>query len=217
MYVAGDCTRAYSSKKMGCFTRQIVFLRPDTFVIFDRVQSKNPDFKKTWLLQAMKSPSRTDKHLVITNGNGSTGSPSRAKSREGRLFVQTLLPENPAVRLVSGSELYSYGGGEAVSALRPAGILPAVENKGKMTSPHYPPSHNTGPAPECRIEVSPSKPSSWDYFLHVLTAAGSDTDSIETAEARLTNEEVVVSVGKTKIKFNTAQIGCRVDVVNGNR
>jgi len=49
----------------------------------------------------MKVPSRTDKHLVITNG-------------KGRLFVQTLLPENPAVRLVSGSELYSYGGGEAV-------------------------------------------------------------------------------------------------------
>ena len=198
LYVAGDCTRAYSSNKMGCFTRQIVFLRPNTFVIFDRVQSKNPDLKKTWLLQAMKVPSRTDKHLVITNG-------------KGRLFVQTLLPENPAVRLVSGSELYSYGGGEAVPALSPAGILPAVENKGKMPSPYYPAGHNTGPAPECRIEVSPSEPRSWDYFLHVLTAADSDTASVEAAAVNVANEEVEVSVGKTRIKFGMTQVGCRID------
>ncbi len=198
MYVAGDCTRAYSSNKMGCFTRQIVFLRPNTFVIFDRVQSKNPDLKKTWLLQAMKVPVRTGKHLVITNG-------------KGRLFVQTLLPESPDVKIVSGSELYSYGGGEAVPALCPAGILPAVENKGKMPSPHYPAGHNTGPAPECRIEVSSSQPRSWNYFLHVLTAADSDTASVEAAAVNVANEEVEVSVGMTRIKFGTTQIGCRID------
>jgi hypothetical protein len=89
LYVAGDCTRAYSRDKMGCFTRQIVFIRPDTFVIFDRVQSVNPQFKKTWLLQAMKIPSQQGQHLVITNG-------------KGRLFVQTLLPLNPDVKLVAG-------------------------------------------------------------------------------------------------------------------
>ena len=32
-------TRAYSPKKLDCFTRQIVFARPGTFVIFDRVVS----------------------------------------------------------------------------------------------------------------------------------------------------------------------------------
>ncbi len=179
MYVAGDCTRAYSASKMGCFTRQIVFLRPNTFVIFDRVQSKNPNFKKTWLLQAMKAPVRMGEYLVITNG-------------KGRLFVQTLLPQNPDIKLISGSELYSYGGRD------------------------YPPSRDTGPAPECRIEVSPSKPGSWDYFLHVLTAADSGTDSVETAAANVADEKVEVSVGKTKITFGTAQIGCRIGTVNGD-
>jgi len=174
MYVAGDCTRAYSADKMGCFTRQIVFLRPNTFVIFDRVQSKNPDFRKTWLLQAMKVPVRMGEHLVVTNG-------------KGRLFVQTLLPESPDVKIVSGSKLYSYGGRD------------------------YPPERDTGPAPECRIEVSPSQLRSWDYFLHVLTAADSDTTSVKAAAANVTNEEVEVSVGKTKVKFGIAQIGCRID------
>ncbi len=40
LYVAGDCTRAYSSNKLDLFTRQIVFLRPNTFVIFDRVKAQ---------------------------------------------------------------------------------------------------------------------------------------------------------------------------------
>ena len=55
-YVAADCTRAYSGKKLQCFTRQIVFLRPGTFIIFDRVISREARLRKTWLLQAMKRP-----------------------------------------------------------------------------------------------------------------------------------------------------------------
>ena len=92
VYVAGDCSRAYRPDKLTCFTRQIVFIRPSTFIIFDRVISKNAQLKKTWVLQAMKPPTRMGEHLVVTNG-------------DGRLFIQTLLPANPQVRLVSGSEL----------------------------------------------------------------------------------------------------------------
>ncbi len=180
LYVAGDCTRAYARDKMSCFTRQIVFVRPDTFVIFDRVQSVNPQFKKTWLLQAMKVPSRQGQHLIITNG-------------KGRLFVQTLLPLNPEVKLVAGPDLYSYGGRS------------------------YPPARDTGPAPECRVEVSPPEKRSWDYFLHVLTAAGSDTGSVDEATADVTSEEVTVSVGQAKIRFMTTQIAGAIDLNGTHR
>ncbi len=192
VYVAGDCTRAYSSDKMESFTRQIVFLRPNTFVIFDRVCSKDAGFKKTWLLQAMKVPTRTNKHLVITNG-------------KGRLFVQTLLPARPQVRLVSGlnvsrassprfeggtpSTLYSYGGRD------------------------YPPSRDTGPAPECRIEISPSEPGVCDYFLHVLTAAGSEIASVEEATLirRGRAQDITVSVGETIINFAIPDVGGSIE------
>ena len=50
--------------------RQIVFLRPGTFVIFDRVVSHDAAIQKTWLLQAMKRPEKRASHLVITNGKG---------------------------------------------------------------------------------------------------------------------------------------------------
>ncbi|MBA3710545.1 MAG: hypothetical protein H0W83_17205 [Planctomycetes bacterium] len=95
VYVAGDCTRAYSRHKLSWFTRQIVFLRPGTFVIFDRVRATSQVFKKTWLLQAMKPPVERDGKLVITNGGG-------------RLFVQTVLPERTLREYFQGDRLYRY-------------------------------------------------------------------------------------------------------------
>jgi len=175
MYVAGDCTRSYSPEKLSLFTRQIVFLRPGTFVIFDHVKSKKADFKKTWLLQAMKIPTEGTKHLIVTNGNG-------------RLFIQTLLPRNPVVKLVTGENLYSYGGKDCL------------------------PADDTGPAPECRIEISPLQLREVDYFLHVLTATDANTNSVDEATGHIQGQEITVTVGKTRMKFTTAEVGGRIQI-----
>ena len=180
VYAAGDCTRAYSPDKLAYFTRQIVFLRPGTFVIFDRVCSKKPQFKKIWLLQAMKTPKKSGQDLMVTNG-------------KGRLFVQTLLPKEPTVKLVEGDRLYSYGGES------------------------YPPNRNTGPAPECRIEVSPSQPAAVDYFLHVLTATDADTGSVNRAQAQIDDGQITVNIGDTNITFLTAEVGGNISVNGGGR
>ncbi len=174
VYVAGDCTRAYAAQKLSCFTRQIVFLRPGTFVIFDRVCSTKPEFKKTWLLQAIKPPTSASGRLVVTNGRG-------------RLFIQTLLPENPQVHLAAGADLYSYGGRS------------------------YPPRRDTGPAPECRIEISPSEPRTMDYFLHVLTATGADIAEVPNVTAAITGDEVQVKVGTSTITFHKDKVGGSIE------
>jgi hypothetical protein len=174
LYVAGNATRAYSPEKLDYFTRQIVYLRPDTFVIFDRVRSKQAGFKKTWLLQAMEIPASEPPHLVITNA-------------QGRLFVQTLLPEKAEVRLAFGDDLYRYGGRT------------------------YSPKKDTGPAPKCRIEVSPAKPALVDSFLHVLTAADSATATVPKATIRQAGREVIVTVGEARITFAaTGRLGGRI-------
>ena len=98
LYTAGDCTRAYSREKLEWFTRQIVFLRPNTFVMFDRVKSTNAGFRKTWLLHAAKPPAHSGSDLIITNGRG-------------RLFVQTVLPVSATVQLFQGDDLYRYAAG----------------------------------------------------------------------------------------------------------
>jgi hypothetical protein len=175
LYVAADATRAYSPAKLDYFTRQIVYLRPDTVMIFDRVKSKNAGFKKTWLLQAMRQPVSQPPHLVITHGRG-------------RLFIETLLPENPQVRLCVGDDLYRYGGKS------------------------YPPKADVGEAPACRVEVSPAQPALVDYFLHVLTAASSDTQSVAATHAERSPDAVTLSVGSAKITFATAQLQVRVEI-----
>ena len=170
LYVAGDCTRAYSPKKCKKYIRQIVFIRPGTFVIFDQVESTNPQFTKTWLLQTMKVPTGESPNLVVTNG-------------KGRLFIQTLLPQPPEVKRFSGSDLYTYGGG------------------------NFLPTKDTGPAPECRVEISPSTPAKQDIFLHVLTVDNSSIDSVPMASAEVTAKEITVTLGKTRLSFNNNGVG----------
>jgi hypothetical protein len=180
LYVAGDCSRAYSSAKVEFFTRQIVYLRPGTFVIFDRVKSKNAGFKKTWVLQAMKPPVGTAPNLVITNG-------------AGRLFLQTLLPQNPQVSFASGDSLYRY------------------DNQ------NFPPSLNTGPAPECRISVSPATAAATDYFLHVLTATDTVTKSVSPGVAQSSLSEITVTVDTFSIAFTTAAVGGHITIRGQDR
>ena len=175
LYVAGDATRAYSPEKLDYFTRQIVFLRPDTFSVFDRVKAKDAAMKKTWLLQAMEVPSGEAPELVIRNG-------------PGRLFVQTVLPPDATTRRYSGDELYSYG------------------------EQRYPPSRDTGPAPKCRIEVSPSEPSQADFFLHVLTATDADTDAVPRAVGADSPLETIVTVGPVRVALAKDRVAARMAV-----
>ena len=168
--MAGDATRAYSPRKLERFTRQIVYLRPDTFIIFDRVKSTQPEFKKTWLLQAAHTPTKVGDRFVIANG-------------QGRLWVQTLLPSAATVKLVSGEDLYRFG------------------------DQTYPPRRPTGPAPECRIEISPDQARADDLFLHVLTASTAGAASVPVAEITLREQRVHVTLGNARLEFPVNEVG----------
>lgn len=164
VYMAGDATRAYSPAKLQKFLRQIVFLRPGTVVVLDRVRATRPELRKRWLLQAAKVPDKRDPWLVVTNGRG-------------RLFVQSLLPREHDVRLVSGADLYRIDGQD------------------------YPPARDTGPAPECRIEVSPTTPREEDVFLHVLTAVEATQEQVPAARVREETGRLMVTVGEAEVQF----------------
>ena len=94
LFLAGDCTKAYSPSKLALWIRQIVFVRPETFVVFDRVVSTRPEYPKTWLLHCRREPEIKGREYLIANG-------------DGRLAVYCLLPDRPIVRTVEG---YTYGG-----------------------------------------------------------------------------------------------------------
>jgi hypothetical protein len=182
LYVSGDCSRAYSTDKMDYFTRQVLFIRPSAFIIFDRIKSKKPEYKKTLLLQAMKPPVEQGKNFVINHG-------------KGKLFVQNLLPVNPAIQFISGENLYRYNGNT------------------------YPSGKNTGTAPECRVEISPAEESEQDYFLTLLTTAESGTAEVPIAIAEEENDSVTVCVGEYTVQFskNEVRINVKKELSSGTK
>jgi hypothetical protein len=54
-YTVGDATEAYT-KKIDYFEREFLFLRPDVFVIFDRVKSVDPGYRKVWTIHTVDEP-----------------------------------------------------------------------------------------------------------------------------------------------------------------
>ncbi len=88
-YIAGDATATYRSEKCSEMVRQFVFIPPNHFVIFDRVTSARPEYRKTWLLHSVSEPLIKGKEFCVEH-------------EDGRLFCRTLLPERAAIDAVGG-------------------------------------------------------------------------------------------------------------------
>ena len=88
-YAAGDASRSYSPRKLKTFVRQMVHVRPDVFVVFDRVVSTQAGFRKTWLLHTIDRPVLDGAAFTVTDGGG-------------QLLGRTLLPAQAEAAAVGG-------------------------------------------------------------------------------------------------------------------
>jgi hypothetical protein len=89
-YMKGDATAAYAASKVELFTREIVYLKPDVFVVLDRVRATSPSFTKRWLLHSFNEPAVSGNTATITEG-------------DSRLSVTSLLPPAASIGKVGGS------------------------------------------------------------------------------------------------------------------
>jgi len=55
-YAAGDATHSYPPTRVKSITRQFVYLRPDAFVVFDRVAAAEPGLETIWMLHSLYEP-----------------------------------------------------------------------------------------------------------------------------------------------------------------
>jgi hypothetical protein len=121
-YAAGDATHSYPPTRVKSITRQFVYFRPDTFVIFDRVVNIEAGLETRWLLHALyepffdgeKAPDSSlplAKQLIVTPEGKQTAPNPKPGGRfqhtkgntfivddqwpdmTGRLFCKILLPE----------------------------------------------------------------------------------------------------------------------------
>lgn len=139
-YAAGDATATYHEKKCRLALRQFVFLPPDYFVVFDRVTSTDPDYRKTWLLHTVDEPTLERREFT-------------AAHEQGRLFCRTLLPEDAALTKIGGPGRQFWSDGRNWPLPR-----------------GYRTPDTTPLLGQWRVEVSPGRPRADDFFLHLIQA-----------------------------------------------
>ena len=189
-YALGDATRAYSPNKLRCFTRQLLYLPGmNVLLVFDRVVSTDPAFRKTWLLHGVNMPWVAGTGTLASNGEETFGSAGkfRLQEGEGEILVHTLLPvdHQTARRGAEGHEFWTPGnasGGMWGSGrnwpLDPAkgGPLPGDPGERAMWETFYgndiksiESSNRRNVVPgSWRVEVSPSHSQLEDHFLHLV-------------------------------------------------
>jgi len=193
-YARADGTRAYNPSKVARFLRELVWLpTSDVLLVLDRVTSRDPSYKKAWLLHGVAEPRVTDAagQTGRAIGQGGTLHPDVVsvafEDGEGALRVHALLPRerDVVVRGGPGFDFWTPGdetGGAWGSGknwpLDPpeGGPLPSDPYLRKMWQTFWggdmqrlERSNRRAVVPGgWRIEVSPRRPARDDVFLHAL-------------------------------------------------
>lgn len=173
-YLSGDITRAYSDKVKEV-KRSFVFLNlksekvPAAMVVFDKVVSKNPEFKKHWLLHSIEEPQVSENGIII----------KRTKDGDSGMLSNTvLLPakENLDMQVIGGKGKEFWVNGTNYANAPQAGRPDPRNERG-----------------EWRVEVSPSAPANEDYFLNVIQVADNNCNELHKASL-LKGENLVGAV-----------------------
>lgn len=146
VYAAGDATASYVSQKSKEVVRQFVYLKPDLFVVYDRVESVEPSQRKEILVHFINRPKQIAPNVYQAD-NG------------GRLFVTTLLPQEPLIHIEGGPGREFWASGRNW----PLDDMPARPNFYAL-------------AGGWRLEISNSKTARRINFLQLLQAANPDAD-----------------------------------------
>jgi heparin/heparan-sulfate lyase len=205
-YLAGDLARGYQAPapyppKVSEVGRSFVFLnlhddrRPAALVVFDRITSRKPEFRKSWLLHSINEPAVEGPTTTLT---------LTEDGYNGKLVNHTLLPS------ASNCEIVKVGG---------PGREFWVDGR---NYPFRPRARGNSEPGAWRIEISPRVPAKTDLFLDVMEVMDSvggpgslAPELIETHDlvgARIADR--VVLFGRSKRRL-TGSLGFSVPGVAG--
>jgi hypothetical protein len=154
-YLKGDITEAYSAK-VSEVKRSFVFLNlkndkiPAALVVYDKVVSESPSFKKYWLLHSMERPAISGNEITVVRSRDGDS---------GKLVNTSLIPETSDLEITPvggpGKEFWVFGQNH--------------ENEQRNASPE-----DTHEHAEWRIELSPKSPAKENHFLNVMQVMDRD-------------------------------------------
>ncbi|MGB2821994.1 MAG: heparinase II/III family protein [Phycisphaerae bacterium] len=208
-YATGDATHSYPPERVKKITRQFVYIKPDLFVIFDRVTPTDPKLEIIWNLHAYKKPEWNGKteptkmpegHREGGHFTHTTGDTFRIDNNQSAMVVKTLLPKADA-RLIRtiGGKWHDF----EVNGVNPGPTDATYERLDKLKG-----NGGLEGVGGWRIEVTPTGVRGEVHFLHVLHLGDKNTlkpaDISLITKAGLTGAKMALA-GKTyEVTFNTA-------------
>lgn len=171
-YIKGDLTNAYSDK-ISDFKRSFMFLNtenqdvPGVMVVFDKVNSKNKEFKKIWLMHGQTEPSVSQNKSVFNiTDNG----------YNGKMTIDTLLPSEQNTE-------FNIEGGEdnGWSVVNRYTFLNDSWQKTKIADYTAEDTSADSEANTYRLEISPKTAAEQDYFLNVIQVSDGDCENYLSA------------------------------------
>jgi len=174
--IKSDLKLAYSNK-LSDYVRSCCFLNldrrdvPAVMIVFDRMTTEKPEFKKYWQLNSYQKPQLTSDTITIQRND---------KGYDGKLVCTSLLPasENRQIATEGGPEHANTVFGVKYTAL---GNLPAA----------------TG----WRTVISPRQPAATDLFLNVLQVSAVGETTILQPELIRAEKIVGVAIADRLVTF----------------
>ena len=109
-YAVGDGTAAYT-RKIDYFEREFLYIRPDVVVVFDRVQSVDPNFRKVWTIHTVPPPSGSTTPTAIDHGMRQYEDEAHViiEHPETITYLDILLPRQNTVTIRGGDTILASG------------------------------------------------------------------------------------------------------------
>ena len=199
VYIASDATRCYHSNKAELVVREFVWIKPDIFVIYDRVVSDKAEYAKRWLYHTASRPEMSGKSEFSEVSQG------------GKSICRTLLPKKAVVEFIGGEGKQFWVDGKNWA-------IPEY----KQDDPMYKrsrniPRNNHPLVGQWRVEVSPKKASTNDHFLHILQVGDESLVSLPETSCKEGKDAVTLSfdyAGKhySLLFDKTKKSGCTINV-----
>jgi len=185
VYLAGDATQCYQHggrdglpEKSRLVTRQIVFIIPNHFVVFDRVETTNASYRKDWLIHTAHKPAVTGKII-------------RTDHDEGRLFCRTLLPADATLTSVGGPGKEFWAAGRNWNI-----VADGLKDESLALMGQW------------RVEVTPASPRKGDVFLHVIQVGDRRLEAMDETRLLKTSNmcgvRLTADSGTWEITFDSA-------------
>lgn len=190
VYVASDATRAYNSAKASLVMREFVWCQPDVFVVFDRVNSTDASYPKTWLYHTAAEP--------VINGREFSET-----SQGGKSICRTLLPADAVYEKIGGPGKQFWSDGRN---------WPLPADKGANV-----PDEDWPYLGQWRMEVKPGTSAKNDVFLHIIQVGDESLASLPATTTFNTSSEAGVEFnynGKSwRVAFDkTKTYGCNIKI-----